>query len=112
MGYCQFSSSGCDTAGLFHDRQGTGARQGVTGPGLHAGARARHNAAALRYGATALDMTWPACSGEWSSHSGVATRRSKRATQRPTRNDTAPSAWRARDQCVVRMQPGPWVCAL
>ena len=98
MGYCPFSSSSCDTGGLYHDRQGTGARQGLTGPGLHVGARARHDAAALQYGAIAR-ATWP---GLLAGASGLATVVSRHdaqsaqhsaATQRPVRNDTAPSAW-------------------
>ena len=39
MGYCPFSSSGRDTVGLYCDKQGAGACQGTTRPGLCAGAR-------------------------------------------------------------------------
>ena len=38
MGYCPFSNSGRDTAGLYHDRQGAGAFQGATRPSLRIGA--------------------------------------------------------------------------
>ena len=39
MGYCRFFSFGSRYSRLYRDKQGTGARQGVTRPSLRAGTR-------------------------------------------------------------------------
>ena len=101
MGYCPFSNSGRDTAGLYRDRQSLGAHgQGSGQAGVlgRTAAQARHGTTALRYGVVrARHGTQRARHGFVSRHDfGVATRGQRHgSTARdttlrygPTRSDT------------------------